>query len=186
MTKKKINNNMQSKKQKKDKNYQIKKSYQTATTDNDMSKLIKVILVILIVFAAFYLLTYGIQKIQENKKKNQERDVETNKIQYQEVLMSKILKQSSQDYYVLIIDGEDENSATYNTYINQIENTKIYTAQLDSAFNRKFKSDTSNLNVSNIDELKVKETTLLHVQNQVVVESMEGSSAVLEKIMTLY
>lgn len=185
---KKSNQKTQSMMSKNEKKYNNKNNViiNESVSDNDIkfSKIIKIILGIVVIFGVFYLLTFGIQKWQKNK--NTTLNTNTNKIQYDEILMSKILKQSSDDYYVLVISSDDNSKSSFTTYVNQMQITKMYTADLDSAFNRQYKSEESNLTVENIEELKVKETSLLHVQNHVVTEAVEGSSAVLEKVMTLY
>ena len=185
---KKSNQKTQSMMSKNEKKYNNKNNViiNESVSDNDIkfSKIIKIILGIVVIFGVFYLLTFGIQKWQKNK--NTTLNTNTNKIQYDEILMSKILKQSSDDYYVLVISSDDNSKSSFTTYVNQMQITKMYTADLDSAFNRQYKSEESNLTVENIEELKVKETSLLHVQNHVVTEGVEGSCAVLEKVMRLY
>ncbi len=152
--------------------------------DLNMSNVIKMSIIVAVVFLGFYALTIGIQKWQKNKN-NTSLSTETNKIQYDEILMSKILKQNSDNYYVLVMDKNDENKKAYTSYINKLQETKVYTADLNSAFNRGFYAEESNVVVENISDLKIKDSTLLHIENHMITEGIEGSSSVLEKIMTL-
>ena len=140
----------------------------------------------MVIFALFYLITYAIQKIP---KKQGVLNTDTNPIQYDEILISKLFKQSNTEYYVLITTEDDPDLTVYNEYISQYkemsDSIRFYTANLDDTFNRNFRSDTSNLNVETIDNFKVKESSLVHIQNHKVIESFEGRSAIKEKLADL-
>ena len=164
-----------------------KQYYESSKGKNDeLSKLIKIVLILLVIFALFYLITYAIQKIP---KKQGVLNTDTNPIQYDEILISKLFKQSNTEYYVLITTEDDPDLTVYNEYISQYkemsDSIRFYTANLNDTFNRNFRSDTSNLNVETIDNFKVKESSLVHIQNHKVIESFEGRSAIKEKLADL-
>ena len=105
-------------------------------------------------------------------------------IQYDEILMGRIFVQNNNEYYVLIIDKEDENNyQTYLTSYKEKENAlRFYTVDLGNAFNKNYKADTSKLDTSEIKELKVKETTLVRIKERKIEESFEGKTKVIEKL----
>ena len=185
---KKINENISNN----DSNTSNKKTYdveskliplETTTEAFDISKIVKVSIIVAITFMTFYVLTLGIKKWQ-NSKNNVSANTKINKIQYDEILMSKILKQDLDDYYVLVIGKDDDDESSYMKYINQLKETKVYTVDLDSAFNRDFYGEESNLVVENISDLKVKESSLLHVENHAITEGFEGNNEILDKLIT--
>lgn len=162
---------------------EINKKNTSIEGENEFSKLIKIIIGICIFFTIFYILTTLIQKMDSNKEKKQSLD--TNKVQYDEILLSRILDQPKDDYYVLIESKDEKQSATMATYVNQTEDTRIYTVDLGSAFNQKYWADTSNFNVTNMDEFKVKGTTLLHIQNHQVIDAKEDINEILKELQLM-
>lgn len=93
--------------------------------------------------------------------------------------MGSILVQNRNEYYVLISSDEDPKASIYSSYISSYEqkenSLKIYTADYSEGFNQKYIGETSNLKVSNINDLKITGTTLLKISNKQVVEAYEGA-----------
>ena len=91
------------------------------------------------------------------QKKKEDEKVEAS-IQYDQILVNKVLSQNKNEYYVLAKMKDDKYNDTYDVYVGSYTYKegalKIYTADLSSAFNKNYVSDESNLYVSNVDDIK--------------------------------
>lgn len=165
----------------------VNKNHNNKTNDNMIGQLLKIVIIIVVAFALFYLITYFVTK--NNKTYSWENSSNTSVIQYDEIMFGTLLKQNSNEYYVLAMSNSNENKDIYNTYISMYKDKesalKFYTIDLDSDFNKSYISEKSNFNISKISDLKVKGVTLLKVKNKVIVEYVEGNDKVIEKFKQL-
>lgn len=151
----------------------------------EMGNLFKIILIILVFFGIFYILTYYIQENKKNDQKNLNDNSSVPIIQYEEILIGNMLEQNENEYYVLIVQ-EDDYKTRYKEYLKQYSNqNKFYYSYINNGLNKRYISDSSNLNVSNVSELRIKENTLLKISSKKVVESYEGNSKIMEKFIEL-
>ena len=153
----------------------------------EMGNLFKIILIILVFFGIFYILTYYIQENTEqtSEQKNLNDNSSVPIIQYEEILVGNMLEQNENEYYVLIVQ-EDDYKTRYKDYLKQYSNqNKFYYSYINNGLNKRYISDSSNLNVSNVSELRIKENTLLKISSKKVVESYEGNSKIMEKFIEL-
>lgn len=149
----------------------------TYNNDTEISKLIKLIIVVSLIVLIFYGLTVLV---------NQEKEVENPdtpaSIQYDEILIGNVLKQPNEEYYVMIYDDEDYDTSLYSTYLDlykqKDEAIRIYTSQLNNPLNQNFKAEKSNLDISDISDLKVQSSTLLKIDNGKIEEFYEGEELV--------
>lgn len=163
----------------------MKKNNKSYNQDFEVGNLVKIILVILVVFGLFYVLTYYIQKNKKTESNNNDTKNTITTIQYDEILMGEILNQSENEYYVLLVKNEDYTK-TYKEYINKYSNgNKFYYSLIDNGMNSRYLSDTSNLNVENIDELKVVGTSLVKVNSGKIIESYDGNSSVMQAFIKM-
>ena len=99
--------------------------------------------------------------------------------------MGEILNQSESEYYVLMVKKEDYTK-TYKEYISKYSNgNKFYYSLLDNGMNSRYLSESSNLNVENIDELKVVGTSMVKVNSGKIIESYDGSSSVMQAFIKM-
>ncbi len=140
--------------------------------DTEILKLIKLIVIVTVVVLAFYGITMLVNTKEEEKTET------SASIQYDEILIGNILNQNNDEYYVMIYDDEDYDVKLYNVYINKYkqkdEALRFYTSQLNNPINQKFKSEESNLKVKNIEDLKVKSSTLLKIKKGKITNYYEG------------
>lgn len=154
--------------------------------NSEIGKLIKIVFVIACVILVFLLITNVINNIKKDKK-----DPVTNgTIQYDEILVSNLLTQQNNTYYVLVYDSKDLYFNAYNTYITAYKGSenaqRFYTAVLSNGFNKKYYSEKdSNVVGANIDNLKFKDTTLVKVENGAIVASYEDSTSILNFLKSL-
>lgn len=151
----------------------------------EMGNLFKIILIILVFFGIFYILTYYIQKNNDNEQNNFNENSSVPIIQYEEILIGNMLEQNESEYYVLIVQDEDYKTR-YKDYLKQYGNqNKFYYSYINNGLNGRYISDSSNLNVSNVSEFRIKENTLLKISSKKVIESYEGNSKIMEKFIEL-
>ena len=163
----------------------MKKNNKNYSQDFEMGNLVKIIIVLSIVFGLFYILTYYIQKNKKTESNNNDTKNTITTIQYDEILMGEILNQSESEYYVLMVKKEDYTK-TYKEYISKYSNgNKFYYSLLDNGMNSRYLSESSNLNVENIDELKVVGTSMVKVNSGKIIESYDGSSSVMQAFIKM-
>ena len=167
----KLNNIVNTKEVKKEEN----KKEEFLLQNNEMTNFIKIILAGLGIVLVLYLVTYIINK---NKYPDKEDEKVEASIQYDQILVNKVLSQNKNEYYVLAKMKDDKYNDTYDVYVGSYTYKegalKIYTADLSSAFNKNYVSDESNLYVSNVDDIKFSKSTLIKISNGQVVEAYEG------------
>ena len=149
----------------------------TYNNDTEISKLIKLIIVVSLIVLIFYGLT-----VMKKKKKEVENPDTPASIQYDEILIGNVLKQPNEEYYVMIYDDEDYDTSLYSTYLDlykqKDEAIRIYTSQLNNPLNQNFKAEKSNLDISDISDLKVQSSTLLKINDGKIEEFYEGEKLV--------
>ena len=150
----------------------------------EMGNLFKIVLVILIVFGAFYIFTYYLQKNKQmTSTENKPNTITT--IQYDEILIGNLLNQKEGDYYVLIVNKSDY-SARYKNYLTKFSGkNKFYYSLIDNGLNKKYITDSSNLKVDNIEDLKISQTSLLKINNGKIVETYDGNASVMEALINI-
>lgn len=146
----------------------------------NVKELLTFIIIILVVLILFYGLTMLI-----TNKKNSNDYIENNnsesdtKIDYEKILAQNALSQKENSYYVFAYTNSDENVTTYNndliSYKNKENALKVYYVELDNAFNKN-----NYAGESNFEDGKVifKATTLLKVENGVLVEKYESKDEI--------
>ncbi|MCD8562200.1 MAG: hypothetical protein LRY26_00095 [Bacilli bacterium] len=135
--------------------------------------------VILLVLVFFFITSFVVEKKQKDPLILQPA------IQYDEILVNSILNRSPEKYYVLVAKNMD-NTNLYNAYI-QIAKTKenalkVYTVNLENAFNISFLKETPNLSVTNINEIAFSEDTLILVEKGKIINSFEGREDILKQL----
>ena len=135
--------------------------------------------VVLLVLVFFFITSFVVEKKQKDPLILQPA------IQYDEILVNSILNRSPEKYYVLVAKNMD-NTNLYNAYI-QIAKTKenalkVYTVNLENAFNISFLKETPNLSVTNINEIAFSEDTLILVEKGKIINSFEGREDILKQL----
>lgn len=159
-------------------------------SNNEFFKLLQLILIVTGIFLAFYLVTWLFTDKASDDKKEEEKPEVT--IQYDEILMSNLLKQKDLEYYVLAYDAEDKYYDSYNMYIytysTQKDALRIYTSVLSNGFNKKFydkELKESVVDSADINKLKLKETSLIRVRRGTIRNVYEGHEEIINFLSTL-
>ena len=61
----------------------------------------------------------------------------------------------------------------------------MYTANIDSPFNKSYIAEESNFSIDKIGELKIKEDTLIKVENNELVEYFEGKDEIVNELKNI-
>lgn len=148
--------------------------------ENEIGKLIKIILIVTVIFGVFYVITVLVSK---EKTPTYQSTPTPSVIQYDEIILGDLFEQNENTYYVLIGQRDDQYLNLFNSLLNEYQTKKdsypVYTVDLGVAFNKKYVSDTSSFEKNN---LKVKGTTLIRIENKEIVEHYEASETILNKL----
>lgn len=154
---------------------------------NELEKLIKLVIAVSAVFIIFYGITSLLMK--EDKTSYIKELETTGTIQYDEIVLSQLLNQNNQEYFVLVKDVKDLNVDLYNSYLDQYsgkENAiRIYDATLNNLFNSKYIGTETNTNISDINELKLKGSTLVKIENKKIVEVYDEKEEIINFLIEL-
>lgn len=153
----------------------IKKNIKNNVNEENELSLKKIAIVtisILVIFGLFYLLTTVIL----NKEKNKKRDysdytlVESSKY----ILLSDILNQDLDKYYVLAIMDDYEDM--YDLYLGR--NNSVYYININNAFNKAAIADETVID-TDPRNIRISDTTLFVIENNELVEYRVGYDEVI-------
>ncbi len=151
---------------------------------NDLKKLGILIIVIVLILAVIYLCTAKFEHPDDSDIFN--NSLQTAKIQYKEIMIGTIFQQGNGDYYVLVIDDKDPFAdmltKAAETYQEQEHKVKLYTVDLNNIFNKSSKAKKSNFEK---DNLKFKGNTLLTIKDKEIIETIEDSTKINNKLSEL-
>lgn len=144
-------------------------------TEYKITNLLKLLFIILIIVLLFYALTNFITSRSTAKE---ESNIET-EIQYDEILIGSIYNVTNDEHYVLV-ELEDDYltlNSVVTSYKSKEDTIKIYTANLNHVMNQKYLGNESNFET----RFPIfKETTLIKVANDNIVEYYEGIDKIKE------
>ncbi len=153
------------------------------TSNDEVSKLIKLVIIITVVFAVFYGVTIFLTIEEE-----QEVEKTPATIQYDNILTSTIFNRVAGEYYVVLTTSDENISAIYSSYmgvyIGKTDALRVYYSNLNNPFNTKYISETSNI-VNDLNALKFSGDTLIKVKDGNIIESYEGKDKIIEKLKEL-
>lgn len=135
---------------------------------------ITILVVLLVFFIILYILT-GLFITKDlkwfDKKKNNDEVTEIEN----KILATDSLRQVEEEYYVYFYDPTLEDSEVTNTL--QSADEKVYRVDLSSDFNANFIGEPSGV-VSNINDLKVSNPTVIKVSSETIVGFYNGADAI--------
>ena len=142
---------------------------------NPIKKFIIITCSLILIISIIYLgtslfITKELNWFKKSEDTNTKQESVTNAI-----LASAIFKQLDEEYYVYFYDfNEEKNEIT--EYVNsKLANEKVYRVNTSSAMNAKYIGEISNKNAKKLEELKVKEPTLIKIKNHEIVKYYESS-----------
>lgn len=158
-----------------------------SSDSDEMMRMLKMLGIVVLILGVFYLwfaiisgeISFG------SKKKEAE-------IQNVEILAGETFNKGKEDstYYVLMYNFENENTASsysniYNVYYQAGGQDKIYVVDLAKNFNSKYVTDnSSNVNISSIENLKVVDGTLIKIENGKAISKAIGEEQIKNVLLT--
>ena len=141
-----------------------RKVIESGKTPDNIKNVVKTIIVIIVILVAFYLLTILIL----NKKEGPTYNNVT--IEYNKIIAGETFEMSDNDYLVFYYDSTGANAAEYADMISKYREKEnslpIYTVDLNNGINKKYISEEEVNSVTNIDDLKVKDATLIRIKDK--------------------
>lgn len=144
---------------------------------------IELFLIITLVICLGVGLLYGVSSLFLNNKKT-----EKPKYQTEEILIGQILNQEEPKYYVLIGDPnniEYQTNATYLSNYSYGNGYAFYKVDIDSFLNKNHVAVNSHLLVTDIADLKVRDMTLLVIEDKKIAKVYEGNSNIYKMASSL-
>jgi len=151
-----------------------KMTYKTEE-QNEMIKFFVVLLVVVGIIVGVYLISKVLIKEEVSDITYQTGTVNTNV-----VIVGTMLTAPEKEYYVLAYDTEGNDANAYTTYAGYYKNSqenaiKIYFLDLQNGMNKDyFVKENSNPKATKIKDLKIKDGTLIKIQNGHIAKYIEG------------
>ena len=82
------------------------------------------------------------------------------------------------EYYVYFYDYNEEDREITSAINSKLPSKKIYKVDTSSALNNNYVSEESNKSAKNINELKVKASTIIKISGEEIVEYYEGEEII--------
>ena len=138
--------------------------------NDSIIKYLKVTMVVIIFGCLVYLLSalFLTKELDWFNKKEEPTPVSSDII-----LASQTFKQKEESYYVYYYDFDEEDPEITNTVTGSLSGSKIYKVNTKEALNSNYVSDKTNKKAKKLDDLKVKEHTLIKVENDTIKEYYE-------------
>ncbi len=148
---------------------------------SEESKEVKKFIIILLSIIVLVLAVYGITRlVNNNKDNNEDRTVTTGAIDYDKVSVGTLFNRADDEYYVIVYDGEASNaiyySALMNKYMKKEKSNKVYFCDLSNELNKKYyvgEDKESNPNATISSELAFKDLTLIKIKNGKIIKYLE-------------
>ena len=140
-------------------------------------RVVIILICVVLLFGLMYFLTTRILSKEVTKKRKQSEVTEST-IQYEKILAGESFTMEQEEYYVVYYDSTDTNlSSTIATYQADKKDIKLYSVDLNDGMNKKYITD-SDINTSSIENLKVKNPTLIHFKNKEVVDTITDENEI--------
>ena len=159
----------------KDQKKDIKK--EETNQKDSIKELCIIVIVIAAVFGIVYLLTVGATKLGWFDPHYTKPSVEDATISFENIEVGTMFDRIEEEYFVILSDGEKDNyylTSLISNYKEKDDALKIYTVDLSDGLNSSVVSNESNTISSKVAELKINDTTLIHVRNGQNIESFVG------------
>lgn len=158
-----------------------KKNKITVEERDNYFKFVTTLAILLLAFVLTYFLIglFYTKEIDFNKSDDDKKEVN---VDNDTIMLSQLLSQSADEYYVLVFDPEDKVSSIsswLSVYSNKSDALKVYKVDSNKKFNAKYMTDgESNTNPTGLDDLKVKAPTLIKVSNKGITGYIEGEDSI--------
>ena len=156
----------------------------TTEETNEIITFAKVLgIVVICVLAIYFFTRIFVTKDLFNKDTKEQEEVPAASINYDVTILGSLLNRPYKEYYVIIYSKDNSRKGYYDivvdNYRNKIDALKLYYADLSNPFNSSFYTEEeSSYKASSIEDLKVKELTLIKVSDGKITEFIEDEKAI--------
>ena len=161
----------------------ILKNANKSEEQKEIKKFIIILFIVCILVIGIYFITKNIVD-KKNAKEQAANKTEVN-FDYNKIILGELLNRPYDEYYVIIYNSKDLQANYYSGLVNRYQTKnadsalKVYTADLDDSLNKKFyNKKESNPSATSVDELKLKDLTLIKVKNSNIVKYIENSDLI--------
>ena len=139
--------------------------------ENEIKQFIKITLLLVFIISVIYLISalFITKELDWFDNKNEEN----NTLVENTILAAEIFKQKEEEYYVYFYNYQDEDIEVTSHINNRLSSKKIYKVDTSSVLNNKYVSKVSNKAAKKLEELKVKEPTVIKVTGETISEYYE-------------
>lgn len=162
----------------------MNKNSKKGIIDKDIKNVLITILVVFIFIAVFYTISLYLNN-KGNINYNDNDIVDNEYIQYDEILAGSSFDVSDSEYLVVYYDSSDDLvasgvSSALTKYKSLEDKTSIYTVDMSNGLNKNYSADEAKLDVDNVNDLKINDTTLIKFNDGNIVESVTGIDEITE------
>lgn len=172
-------------------NDKITKKGKTNKYVSEEETIIKNFIFIIVGIIIVSLGVYGVTKALKKDEviDNNEESVQTGTIDYDVVSVGTMFNRSEDEYYVIIYDATDTQAVYYSTlinkYLNNEKSLRVYFCDLGNSLNKDYyvgKDQKSNPKAKNVNELALKELTLLKFKKGKIVKYIENVDTIKKEL----
>ncbi len=157
---------------------EINKANNLSEEEVSLKKLIIITGVIIAIAVILYWVIGTFVTKEIGKPQNNNVITESPKTATNSILASAIFRQSEEEYYVYFYDFSNRISEVENQITNKLSDKKVYRVDTSNGLNQNYVSDTTNPNAKTLEELKVKEPTIIKIVNDEITNYYEGEDSI--------
>lgn len=146
------------------------------TAESEINRLIRIAFIVVFIFIALYLII-GIFITKEivlprGGDKSTESEITTDT---SNILANSVFDKKDKEYYVYFYDFKNENKDIADIVNNKLSSSKVYNVDTAEVLNKNYVvNDNSNKNAKKLEDLKVKENTIIKIKDKEIVGYYEG------------
>lgn len=157
-------------------------------TEEDNQKQVKWLLIISIIIAIVFMSFYFLTQYIVEKRTSSHNTVNKYEFEDESILLSQMLKQKEEEYYVIAIKPNDPLTDQYNSglvaYIQSEDSLPVYYVDMTKAMNKQVLGDETKI-TDDVRDIRLAETTLFHIKDGEISDSYSGANKVINQINIL-
>lgn len=161
----------------------IDKKIDYASDKQEWVKILSIVLVVIGILGIFFLITVHITNNSSDTTMSDNKSNTEAVIQYEEILAGSSFSMNEDSYLVLYYDKSNSDLSSefvsiISTYNNKSDALALYSVDMNSAFNKDYVGEQSNISPKSASELSINGPTLIKFDKGNVSEYIEGKDAI--------
>lgn len=144
------------------------------TEKSEINRLLTIAFIVILIFTILYFIIglFITKEIVLPRGGNNESEITTNP---DNILATSIFDQKEESYYVYFYDFNNENKDIAELINSKLSDSKIYNVDTSDILNKNYVTENeSNKSAKKLDELKVKQDTIIKIVNDEITNYYEG------------